>query len=163
MTNIFSADITYSNKHKNFWKLAYHKAFRLTKNIEDKSQDMKAQALGIDTIIHLPFGGEIFIDEKMRRKNYGDILIEYISNDQKNTKGWVEKELKIDFIGYAIEDSREVFFIPFKELQKLWFSNKEEWIKRYKTKQAKNEFYNTLNCPVPLHELKSLRIIYVKI
>jgi hypothetical protein len=71
--------------------------------------------------------------------------------------------LKIDFIGYAIEETKEVFFIPFKELQALWKNNKTEWIEKYGTRRAKNEYYNTLSTPIPLKELQSLRIIHVKV
>ena len=164
MTNVFTNDLVYSFSKQDFWTLVYKKAFPVMLKTEDMSKDKTAQAKGIDTIIHLPFGGRLYIDEKLRRGNYTDILLEYISNDKTNSRGWVEKELCIDFIAYAFEIKKTVYFLPFKELQKLWLDNKVNWLEKYKPpKIAKNQYYNTINLAVPLAEFKSLRIITVKL
>lgn len=159
--NNFSADLIYSVSQKEFWKSAYKKAFPVMLDVIDYSKDMRAQAVGIDTIVKLPFGGILRIDEKMRRKNRGDVLVEYISNDKTNTAGWIEKDLRIDFIGYAYMDTREVLFIPFVDLQNLWKIKKEYWLSKYKLPPAKNFSYNTLNVAVPYNELNTLRILKV--
>lgn len=163
MKNDFENDLAFGNSAREFWNIAYKKAFPVMLKAIDYSKNMKAQAVGVDTVISLPFKGALRIDEKMRRHNYGDVLIEYISNDIKNTPGWIEKDLHIDFIGYAYMDSREVMLIPFIDLQNLWKNNKISWIKKYKLPPAKNEFYNTLNVAVPLSEIQTIRIIKVKV
>jgi hypothetical protein len=163
MKNDFHKDLKYSFSKKDFWAKVYKKAFSIMTGIVDLSDDKKAQAEGIDTIIKLPYGGILSIDEKMRRQYRPDVLIEYVSNDKSNSPGWIEKDLKIDFIAYAYMDINRVLFVPYNELKKLWSDNKEAWLKRYKIPPAKNTGYNTLNVAVPLEELRSLRIITVQL
>lgn len=159
----FSVDLKYSMEERSFWDVIYKTAFPIMLGLVDCSSDMTMQSAGIDTIVKLPFGAKLYIDEKKRKKNYGDILIEYISNDTKNSPGWIEKTLQIDFIAYAIMDIQTVWFIPFLELQRLWFENKTEWLKTYPLKTAKNKYYNTLNIAIPLKELSAIRIIKVSV
>lgn len=160
--NDFKNDLQYSASAKEFWNNAYKKAFPIMIKTVDYSGNMKAQAIGIDTVIVLPLNGRLRIDEKMRRKNRGDVLIEYVSNDKTSAPGWIEKDLKIDFIGYAYMDTRDVLFIDFGELQKRWSERKIEWLQKYNLPPAKNKTYNTLNVAVPLSELKGIHIIKVK-
>lgn len=159
----FSSDLQYSTEDRTFWQSAYEAAFPVMLGTTDCSADIGMQRIGVDTIVNLPFGGKLFIDEKKRKKNYGDILLEYISNDTTNSPGWIEKSLRIDFIAYAIMDIQIVWFIPFLELQSLWFENKTEWLKTYPLKTAKNKYYNTLNVAIPLKELSAIRIIKVSV
>ena len=159
----FSVDLKYSMEERSFWDVIYKTAFPIMLGLVDCSSDMTMQSAGIDTIVKLPFGGKLYIDEKKRKKNYGDILIEYNSNDTTNSPGWVEKHLKIDYIAYAFMETNSVYFIPFKELQLKWKENKNEWLKKYPLKSAANRFYKTLNVAIPFFELNSLRIIKVKL
>ena len=82
-------------------------------------------------------------------------MLEYVSNDQKNTPGWVEKDLFADYICYAFIPSGKAYLLPVIQLQAAWLKNKTEWLEKYGTKSADNKFYHTLNCPVPTDVLFS--------
>ena len=92
-------------------------------------------------------------DEKVRRKDYGDILLEFISNNKTNSPGWVVKSLECDFIAYAIEPTRRCFLLPVVPLQRAWRLYSKEWILNYGVKYSENAGYSTLNCPIPFKEL----------
>lgn len=161
--NDFHADIRYSAIHKEFWLFAYFKMFNGITEVEDKTADMDYQKVGIDTIVRLKNGKFFFIDEKIRRKNYGDFLVEIVSNDIKNTPGWVRKSLIIDFIAYAIEETKEIYFIPFLELQKLYEQKEAEWKQKYEHKYADNFHYRTESLAIPFFELASINITKVNL
>ena len=96
----------------------------------------------------------ITIDEKVRRRDYGDILLEYVSNDRRGTPGWVENtDIQCDYIAYAVLPTSKVYLLPRRELQGAWWEHKQGWIDRYGTREAINDGYRTLNCPVPIRIL----------
>jgi hypothetical protein len=76
-------------------------------------------------------------------------MLEYVSNDQTGTLGWVEKSLMCDYIAYAFILSGNAYLLPVIQLQAAWLKNKEKWLKDYGTLKADNKSYKTLNCPVP--------------
>jgi len=163
--NNFKKDLDFSYKAEDLpiWRTIYAKAFPGYQGCTNMRDNGQTQYLGIDRTIVLSSGKAIYVDEKVRRKDYGDILIEYTSNDQKKTKGWAEKPLFCDYIAYAILPSRKCYLLPVPQLQKAWAKNKEAWISQFGTKPADNTFYKTLNCPVPVNILfkaigKTLRI-----
>jgi hypothetical protein len=163
--NDFNNDLKYSHESEDnpIWRIIYNKAFPDNKSITNNREDSQTQRLGIDRTIILSSGKAIYIDEKVRRKDYGDILLEYISNDKYKTLGWVEKKLFCDYIAYAILDIKICYLLPVPQLQKAWMDNKETWLKIYGSKVAPNKSYNTLNCAIPKEILykeigKTLRI-----
>ena len=167
MKNDFKKDLAFSHAAEDWaiWGKIYNKAFPGNHGFTNERKNGQAQHLGIDRTIILKSGKAIYIDEKVRRKDYGDILLEYVSNDKTKSKGWVEKPLFCDYIAYAILESNVCYLLPVPQLQKIWAENKSVWLKKYKTKSAQNKYYNTLNCPVPIAVLfsaigQSLRISF---
>ena len=163
MIHGFYTELNYSSlpEDEDFWKAAYKKQWPYMQGLKSFTENMKAQRLGVDRVIYLPFGGKLRFDEKKRRRDWGDVLLEYISNDRTGSPGWIEKPLIIDFIAYAFMEIRKVYFISFPDLQSAWNKNKKEWKLAYGTKPAKNAGYNTLNCPVPKEVLrKAVRRFY---
>jgi len=165
MLNDFNEDLKFSHSAEDLpiWETIYSKAFPDNHGYTNMRNNGQTQQLGIDRTVILSSGKAIYIDEKVRRKDYGDILIEYISNDKKGTKGWAEKPLFCDYIAYAILPTRMCYLLPVPQLQKAWIGNKKEWLSLFGTKSADNKYYNTLNCPVPVNTLfkaigKALRI-----
>jgi hypothetical protein len=159
--NNFRDDLAFSHSAEGLkiWNEIYDSAFPNYLSMNNQRENGQLQHAGIDRTIILNSGKAIYIDEKVRRVDYGDILLEYVSNDQKNTKGWAEKPLFCDYIAYAILPSGRCFLLPVPQLQKAWKENKDNWLKAYGTKKADNHFYNTLNCPIPtdvlLHSIHS--------
>jgi hypothetical protein len=166
MTHNFRQQLDYANSEQDekFWQSAYQKAFPIMRFAKNFADNMEAQRAGVDRTIYLPFGGKLRFDEKKRRKDYGDILIEYMSNDRTKSPGWIAKPLQINYIAYAFMDTRRVLFIPFAELQAVWQEHGENWKAKYGTVPAKNATYTTLSVPVPEDVIcKLIRVIKVRL
>lgn len=153
--NYFYDDLAFSHEQSeaNYWLNLYKKTFPTLVSITDLSSDGIHQRKGIDKAILLSNSKVVYIDEKVRRANYGDIALEYISNDVKNTDGWVCKDLLCDYIAYVFLNEKQMYLLPVVQLQSAWRKNKKAWLELYKTKKAKNNGYNTLFCPVPINTL----------
>ena len=153
--NNFEEDLKFSHKMEDWsiWIEIYNKAFPNNHGFTNERENGQTQHLGIDRTVILSSGKAIYIDEKVRRKDYGDILLEFVSNDRTKSKGWAEKPLFCDYIAYAIIESGMCYLLPVPQLQKVWAENKEEWLKGYGIKSAPNQYYNTLNCPIPIKVL----------
>ena len=156
--NNFKEDLKYSHECEDdsCWIEIYKKAFPNVQKIISHKEDGIHQRNGIDRSIIMTNSKQILVDEKARRiKDTGDIMLEYVSNDRTQTLGWAEKALLADYIAYAFIPSGKAYMLPVLQMQAAWMKNKELWIARYGTRKAKNEYYNTLNCPVPTNELFS--------
>jgi len=151
-----------------FWKEVYTTAFPNMVAMPNHREDGDHQRQGIDRSIILSNGKQLWIDEKVRKDDYGDIAIEYISNDVYQTPGWACKPLLSDYIAYAILPRHTCYLLPVPQLQLAWINKKTEWLQRFGTKKAQNKTYNTLFCPVSIDVLFSaigacLRIGFKKI
>lgn len=94
-------------------------------------QDGWAQRGGIDRVLTLASGKTLSVDEKVRYKDYNDVLLEYWSvwRDGKGvTPGWVAKDLACDYIAYAWVPSERCLLLPFQELRRAWRKNCREWV-----------------------------------
>ena len=165
--NNFQKDLEYSTKSEitEIFDKIYQQAFPRLLVISRTNEYGELQEKGIDVTIILSSGKAIYIDEKVRRTHYNDILLEYISNDHKMTPGWVEKPLFCDYIAYIILKANKCFLLPIPQLQKIWLENKNQWLNIYGTIKAKNIGYNTLSCAIPVKIIfsalgKSLRISF---
>ena len=137
------------------WEEVYKAAFpRMVAMISYRS-DGHHQREGIDRGVYLDNAKEVLIDEKVRRKDYGDVLLEYISNDRTRSPGWVAKRLRADYIAYAILPTRLCLMLPVLQLQLAWDRCGESWLSSFGTRKAANNGYQTLNCPVPVKTLFS--------
>lgn len=146
--NDFKHDIKFSHDNEKFWDEIYRTLFSDFHYLETV-EVRRWQFKGVDRVVYLTGGHAIHVEEKLRRKFYNDILLEYTSNDRTNTLGWIEKQLNVDYLIYAFLDIRKAFAFPWVLLQSAWFTNKHVWLHRYGTRIAKNRGYNTLSCPVP--------------
>lgn len=152
--NDFREDLEFSHSADilPMWETIYNEAFPDNLGIFNNRGDGELQRNGIDRTIVLPGGKAIYVDEKVRRVDYkkGDIFIEFVSNDKRNSPGWAEKRLFCDYIAYAIIPTKVCYLLPVPQMQAVWKRNKDAWIKRYGVARAKNETYTTLGCPVPV-------------
>lgn len=148
--NIFEDDIGFSQDEilNDVINAFYERKFPHLDRIENV-EDSRMQRDGIDKKLILKNGKEIWIDEKWRRKDYGDFLLEEYSNKQKQIVGWLGRKKKTDYIVYIIIPSKKVYFLPFLFLQIAWKKNYRLWKKSYKTKLAENEGYTTTNLAIP--------------
>lgn len=153
---MFNEDLKFSESlDSNFWNKIYSRAFpnhiSFFRSKSQKESDM--QQYGIDTTVVLSSGKPVFVEEKIRRKNYGDILLEVIANDKTSAMGWIEKDQMSDYILYIICETEQVYVLPTIQLQQAWRKNKDKWLEEFGTVPAKNPNYESVNCPVPIQVL----------
>jgi hypothetical protein len=110
-----------------FWDAVYRKAFPGIVAHCLCSGDTPSQRMGIDRILFLGSGQELRVDEKKRRLEYGDFLLEFLSNDRTGAPGWIEKDLFIDYLAYAFMPSKKVYLFPWHLLRLAWNRNGRQW------------------------------------
>lgn len=115
-----------------------------------------AQRSGIDRILTLSCGRIITIDEKFRKEKYGDILLEYFSDEARKSPGWILKPLNCEFIAYIIVPSSRLFLFPCLLLQRAFRLNKRDWWRDamaerngFSIRRSQNNGYTTANMAVP--------------
>lgn len=151
----FNERLAFSEKagHEDFWQAVYRKAFPDMVFAKFCTGKCQGQYLGIDRVIQLETGKTLYIDEKKREKDYPDILLEYLSVDTTNAPGWIEKDLKIDYLAYAFMPSKRCYLFPWELLRRVWKHFKADWKKKYNIPPAKNYGYSTHSVAVPIPEL----------
>ena len=156
--NDFHTDLAYSLETVNEKELNsfYLQFFFLAKRVENVT-DLEIQKKGIDKFIHCSNGKIISIDEKIRRKDYGDILVETYSNLEQKKYGWIIYS-QCDFIAYIIQPTKKLYMLPTTILQKTCFRNYSKWANEKTLKDALNKGYTTRNLSIPtgilLEEMK---------
>lgn len=127
----FSTDLEFSEKAscEPFWKAVYDKAFPNIVNQMPCPGDTVSQRMGIDRLVMLSNGFTIAIDEKKRRDNYGDISLEYrhVYANGDTSPGWIEKDLSIDYLAYAIMPTLSCYLLPWQTLKRVWNTKGKEW------------------------------------
>lgn len=148
--NDFSLDLEYSleERENEMFDNFYYRAFPNLLSIEIVA-DLQMQREGIDKKLIFENSKTVLIDEKKRRKDYGDILLEEYSDFDNKKVGWLGRSKHTDYIVYAIMPSKKVYLLPFLLLQKAWIRNWRTWKQRYPRKFSINKEYRTSNIPVP--------------
>lgn len=151
MTHSFDASLKRSHAASDLpcWKQIYERAFPALVAIVDHRQDGDHQRHGIDRSLTLDNSKQILIDEKIRYRDYGDILLEYWSNREREIRGWVCKPLLCDYICYAVAPTGRAYLLPVPQLQMAWDIHGGAWCHRFKQVSALNDGYTTVSCPVP--------------
>lgn len=157
----FAGSLAYSHSQEDagWWPEVYRQAFGRVASLASVREDGWAQRAGIDRVVTLATGKVVKIDEKVRRKDYDDILLERWSDLDRKTPGWVQKPLDADFIAYAFEPSCRCYLLPVLPLQRSWRVNGREWVAAYGTRHARNEdkvahrTWTTESVPVPIPRL----------
>ena len=147
--NNFHNDLEYSMELRDDERLDdfYKAAFPMLERIEFCSE-ISMQQKGIDKIIYFSNGNAISIDEKKRRKDYGDILLEIWKNKEQKKPGWLFYS-QCDYIVYAILGANKIYLLPVLLLQMAWKNNGKEWLGKYDLKIANNGSYDTVNIAIP--------------
>lgn len=155
MQHNFAESLSFSHDQADLpmWGEVYRNAFPTFAGMTCVRSDGWAQRGGIDRVVTLSSGKSLHIDEKVRKKDYGDILIEYWSDEERRVPGWIAKDLACDFIAYAFLPSRTCYLLPFHQLRLAWKNNGKEWVGRYKKTVADNGSYQTVGVAVPIPEL----------
>ena len=91
--------------------------------------------------------------EKINRKNWDGILLEYIESDVPLKKGWIETPKVCDFFCFGLFNENKAYIMLWEELVFAWHQNKDEWLSSYKQVHAQNTTYETKNVLVPFDEM----------
>lgn len=146
--NYFKVDLEYSleSSENEMFDNFYYRVFPGIKEISF-AEDMETQRKGIDKVIYFESGNSFTIDEKKRRVDYGDILLELWSVDKKK-RGWLFTS-QCDYIVYAVMPTNKIYLLPTILLKKAWYENQECWESRYRYIYAQNEGYVTTSIAIP--------------
>lgn len=137
-----------------WWEEVYRSYFGdRFESMQDMRGDGWWQKAGIDRFVSLSNGRRISVDEKVREKDWEDILLEYDSTGSYD--GWMVKPLGCDYIAYAFAPSRRCFLLPYDQLKAAWQANKAQWYAECRTVEAPNERYITRSLAVPIPVLMS--------
>lgn len=170
MPHNFDVSLAASHAVQNlpFWEECYRNAFPAFQAMVNHRDDGPHQRAGVDRSIILTNAKQILSDEKVRGRNkktgkiYADIALEYLSDDRRQTPGWVCKPLLADYITYAIAPLGVCYLLPVEQLQRVWKQHGQRWIaeagkKRPPIISAANEYngrkWNTLSVAVEPGEL----------
>lgn len=159
----YSADLSDESSWVSFYKRLWPEmiaAVRIDKNSQ-------FQKWGIDREILLPNGKRFTIDEKKRKLDYNDLLLEEWSVcdfDYKNKKvirgkkaGWaVDPDKRCDFVAYAIQPAGKCFLLPFEMTRQTCIHNLPKWKQNqnWYPKPAGNNGYTTVSIAVPFSEFR---------
>ena len=160
MLHNFKTDLAFSDaaSDEDFWWDIYKAAFVDLVDWAKCQGDNAGQRAGVDRVIVLSNGKTLTIDEKKRRDNWNDVLLEYGSfrDGKKVLEGWINKPLVIDYLAYAFMPRRTAILLPWNLLQAAWKKNSEAWLLNpsYKKVKAMNRNYTTHSVAVPIQELR---------
>lgn len=160
-TGNFHRDNAYSLRASEelFWEAVYEKAFPGLK-YSQLCKDLAQQKQGVDRVLYFMNGNIQYVDEKKRTKDYGDILLEHTSNVERGTPGWMEKDLAIDYLAYAIMPLQRCYLFPWPMLRRAWLQYRDKWRKEYwdtvpgTTEIGNGEIYHTHSVAIPLKVLQ---------
>lgn len=157
MQHDFVADLSYSQDQGDhpMWEEVYRRAFPTLEATYCVRNDGWAQRGGIDRVLMLKSGKTLYVDEKIRRKAYQDVLLEYkhVYKNGNWTPGWIAKDLACDYIAYAWEPLSLAYLLPFHQLRRAWHDNRKEWVANCFKSEADNGSYTTIGCCVPISDL----------
>jgi hypothetical protein len=147
----FAKSLAFSDSYRDagWWLPVYRRAFPTLASAVAIKADGWAQRGGIDRLLTLSSGKTFTIDEKIRSKEWPDILLEQWSDEARRIPGWVQKPLACDFIAYAYAPTGVCYLLPVPALQRAWSQHEAEWIGRYGTRRARNAGYVSVSVPVP--------------
>lgn len=117
--------------------------------------DGAAQRHGIDREIILPNGRRFTVDEKKRKDNYPDLLLEVVSRyvapgHPDNRVGWtIDPHKRCDYVAYAIVPAARVWLLPTELLRQATHANKAAWRRRFGIQKCENPGYMSVSIPVP--------------
>lgn len=151
---------SHSQSDQPWWGEVYRKAFPNLATMVTVKANGWAQQGGIDRVLTLTSGRQVTVDEKVRRHDYGDILLERWSDRDRRKAGWVQKELACDFIAYAFSVTGRCYLLPFHTLRMAWRTHGEDWIvnatmgiEGFTLVEAQNRGYVTQCIAVPVATL----------
>jgi hypothetical protein len=158
--NHFRPDLEWSQNLSDepFWLSVYRRAFPSLVGCHDLRADGEHQRAGIDRLLVLANSKTLYVDEKGRREDWPDILLEtfheYPSGHRKD--GWARLPLRCDYVAYALVPSQTCYLLPFLLMQSALRRNWDSWNSQAKKRTngfsyvvSDNPGYRTRSLAVP--------------
>lgn len=133
-----------------WWHDVYRSAFPGLRSMVSVREDGWAQRGGIDRVLTLDSGKTLTVDEKVREKDWPDILLERWSDEAKRKPGWIQKSLACDYLAYAFVPSQRCYLFPFPILRRAWLMKGRDWCANCPEIRAQNRGYVTVSVAVPI-------------
>lgn len=116
--------------------------------------------LGVDYIVTLKGGAEIYVDAKTRtpgcskywKNGQPELALEMWSVKEKRKIGWtLSEKTQVDYILYTFpkKDSDKYYFIPYQLLREAFKANGRSWYEKYGSKLQINLSYHSEAIFVP--------------
>jgi hypothetical protein len=162
----FQRDVSGAGR-EHFWEEAHQAFFPKCYGSQTTDDGTKNewQAAGVDRVVHVEGGRTYFVEEKERDAEWGDFLLEVYSDEERQSPGWINKELACDYVAYAFRSTGKVYYLPWLLLKRAWTLNSEKWLDkarfgedgfglhRSSTGTSPGGAYTTLNVSVPIETL----------
>ena len=131
---------------------------------QEKVTDKARQTKGIDRLVWFPKIGKVLaVDEKVRDKDYGDLLVEVFSDLERHKPGWsVNQDYQTDVVAYMIKPTRTVFLIDYKSLRRAARMHWKVWAKKG-FRDTHNTNWITRNVSVSWSELAKCGVKFKEI
>lgn len=129
----------------------------------EKVIDINLQFQWVDYIIYnKKREGPFFVDNKVRQKWYGDILLEEYSNFETKRLWWLLNDnILTDYIFYYIKEINTCYVFSHNQLKQ--FVENNYLLLEEKRLFSYNDWYRTSNFPVTIKELEDCNVDYYKI
>ncbi len=147
--NTFNEDIEYEKSQFEKLNEKYFKFFKGISHI-GRIKNIEEQKKGIDLYVYFHDNTQLSIDEKIRRKDYGDFLVEEFSNYDTKKSGWLS-HTKTQAITYYCSDTDYFIVLPFTLFALAFHTLKRKY--EHTRKFAKNSSYRTSFLTIPRQEM----------
>jgi len=98
--------------------------------------------------------GELYLwEDKRRPRDFGDELLELVSNTTTRRPGWTFSASRVDYVLH-LYPLRWVF-LPGAALEKAFKKHAMDWQQEYGTKTVENQGYQSVNVAVPTRVLRA--------
>lgn len=129
--NHFRPDLEWSHSLSDepFWLFVYRRAFPSLVGCHDLRADGEHQRAGIDRLLVLANSKTLYVDEKGRREDWPDILLETFHEypGGRREDGWARLPLRCDYVAYALVPSQTCYLLPFLLMQSALRRNWRSW------------------------------------
>jgi len=184
--NYYSSDMKYADSEEIFKKTSSY-IFRKMAEINpilkiNPVTNKKMQFEGVDKILTTRKNVFLKLEEKVRKKDWGDILIEIVADDryasycphtnqfnysEMRGVGWGMKQYKTDLLLYYFEESDSGYLLSWKKFQEMFLNNIQSWYllalankDKFAIKNAQNKNYSSINIAIPKKEFEKA---YIKV
>lgn len=124
-----------SQRGAEWWEKTYRLAFHNFQTMGGPEKDGWCERAAVDRIVLLTSGKAIKIQEKVRKKVYPSILLEYRTG-KKN--GWVAEDSDADYLAYAMLPTGACYLFPFPILRAAWKMQGPLWVKEARLEEEQD-------------------------